>query len=72
MIPENMCDLLAFDGDLSSNDLAADHGSIHAPLCQPYVSLGNLLDWLLSPTPEANVNLSQPAAGMHNNDLFTA
>ena len=32
--------------------------------------LGNLLDWLLSPTPDASVNLSQPtAAGMHNHDL---
>ena len=30
-------------------------------------TLGDLLDWLLSPTPEASVNLSQPAAvGMHN------
>ena len=37
MNPENMCDLLAFDGDLSLNDLAADHGNIHAPRCQPYI-----------------------------------
>ena len=35
--------------------------------------LGNLLDWLLSPTPGTSVNSSQPAAaGMHNNDLFAA
>ena len=37
MNPENMCDLLAFDGELSLNNLAADHGIIHAPRCQPYL-----------------------------------